>query len=251
VPKQFLVGYASPAETAATVAAALLAALALGLLVLRADPPERRGAWIAAAMVGVLVGAPLVMALAGADYLITRNVILAWLPFAVVLAAGFGARRAGVLGIAGAGALCALGLALVIAVEASPGYRREDWRGAARALGPATVERAIVASPVGGGPALAAYLHGARDFPRSGARVREIDVVGVAARRPGLPAKPPPVSHPVYAFFVPFSSVRTKTYTIVRLRSVDGRPRLELPVHLNYLGFYGTASSELLQGRGR
>jgi hypothetical protein len=244
VAKQYLVGYSAPGETAAEIAAVALAVVALFLLLTRARPVEPRGAWIAAAMGAVVVGLPLLIALAGADYFITRNVILGWLPFAVVLAAGFAARP---VGIAGAGALCAIGLALVIAVDANPAYQRDDWRGAARALGPATVPRAIVASPVGGGDALASYLHDARAFPKGGAMVREIDVVGVAARRPGLPVAPPPISHPVYADFQPVFSKRTKTYTLIRLRAVPDVQRRELAVHLNYLGFYGTASSELLQ----
>ena len=244
VPKQFLLGFSAPAQAAAVVAGLALAVIALYLLVTRASAAEQRGAAIAAALAIVIVGVPLVISLAGADYFITRNVMLGWLPFAAVLAAGFAVRPAGFVA---AGLLCALGLALVIAVQANPSYQRDDWRGAARALGTATVPRAIVASPVGGGDALAAYLHGAKTFPRAGADVREIDVVGVAARRPGLPAAPPPVSHPVYAYFFPVSSKRTRTYTLIRLRAMPDVPRRELAVHLNYLGFYGTASSELLQ----
>src|SRR5205085_7178822 len=130
----------------------------------------------------------------------SSDLILGWVPFAVLLAAGYAARPVGILA---AGLLCAVGLALVIAVEANPSYQRDDWRGAARALGRATVPRAVVASPVGGGDALASYLKGAKPFPRAGADVREIDVVGIAARRPGLPSAPPQASHPVYAFFQP------------------------------------------------
>ena len=49
VPKQYLVGYASPAEVPLAIGAALVAALALWLALTRTDAVERRGARIAGA----------------------------------------------------------------------------------------------------------------------------------------------------------------------------------------------------------
>jgi mannosyltransferase len=247
VPKQFLVGYAAPLETAATVAAALLGALALALLALRSTRREQRGAAGAAALAAAVVLPPLVLAAFGVDYVITRNLIVAWLPFAVVLAAGFAAPRARVLGAAAAAALCAIGLALVIAVQSDPSYQREDWRGVARALGPATVPRAIVVSPLGGAAGIEAYLRDAQPFPQAYLPVKEIDVVGVASRRAGHAALPPTLPTPVYQYFGLASSRRTKTYTLFRMLSDGGLARPEHPVNLNLLRLYGRQATILLQ----
>ena len=247
VPKQFLVGYDSPWETAATVAAVLLAALALVLLVTRSTPRERRGAGAAAALGLAIALPPVILAALGADYLITRNVLVAWLPAAVVLAAGFAASRARLLGTAGAAALCALGLALVIAVESDSRYQREDWRGVARALGPATVPRAIVVSPLGGAAGIEAYMPHARVFPQAYLPVRQIDVAAVASRRAGHAALPPSLPHPVYAYFELAGSHVSRTYTVFRLLSVGRLARLEHPVNLNLLRLYGRQATILIE----
>ncbi|MFL5885552.1 MAG: glycosyltransferase family 39 protein [Thermoleophilaceae bacterium] len=251
VPKQFLVGYDSPLETAATVTAVVLALLALTLLLTRSTPREQRGAATAAVLGLAIALPPVVLAIFGADYLITRNVIVAWLPAAVVLTAGFAAPRARLLGAAGAAALCAIGLALVIAVEADPSYQREDWRGVARALGPAKVPRAIVVSPLGGAAGIEAYLPHAQVFPQAYLSVKEIDVVGVASRRTGHAALSPSIPSPVYQFFGLSSSRRTRTYTLFRMVSDGGLARPEHPVNLNLLRLYGRQATILLQQPAR
>jgi hypothetical protein len=114
-----------------------------------------------------------VLAAAGADYVITRNMLAALVPLLIVLAAGFGARAAGRLGIAGAAALCALSVALVVAVPLDARYQRSDWRAIAEALGPAPASRAIVISPASDTAALEHYLGpsrrlGSTGFPYSG-----------------------------------------------------------------------------------
>ena len=136
LPKQYLIGFDGPFEAPAAIAAAGLALFGAMLLFTRASADERRGARIPAvvAIIGLLV--PLVLAAAGADYVITRNMLAALVPLLIVLAAGFGAHAAGRLGIAGAAALCALSVALVVAVPLDARYQRSDWRAIAEVLGP-------------------------------------------------------------------------------------------------------------------
>ena len=121
-------------------------------------------------------------ALVGLDYLNTRNMIEAWLPLAAVPAIGFAAPRAGRLGPAAAVALCAIFLVCVLAVDTNRTFQRDDWRGAAHALGASTVPRAIVVTPGDGVLPLKVYLPHAR-LLRPGELVREVDVLGIALRR--------------------------------------------------------------------
>src|SRR5215212_6068602 len=86
IPKQFLVGYDAPAETAATVLAALAALFGVYLLVMRAIREEQRGALPLAILAAVVVAVPALLTVAGADYLITRNVIVALVPALVARA---------------------------------------------------------------------------------------------------------------------------------------------------------------------
>jgi uncharacterized membrane protein len=220
IPKQFLVGYDSPSEVAFTVVTGVLAAIALALVVTRADARERAGARAAAVLAAAAIGIPLVVALAGADYLIARNVIAGWLPLAVVLAAGATAARARALGVAVAAALCAVFLAAVIEVEASPEFQRDDWRGAARALGPATVPRALVVRPLNGLAPLTLYTPRLQRFPRSGiARVAEVDLLAVAVRRAGQTPRPPRPPTPRVPGFRTVLRLDRPTFTLIRLRA--------------------------------
>src|SRR5207247_2163019 len=74
VPKQFLVGYALPAQAVFTAAAGALAVVALVFVLTRTEARARRGTAVATSFVGFAVGAPLLVAIAGADFFITRNV---------------------------------------------------------------------------------------------------------------------------------------------------------------------------------
>ena len=75
-------------------------------------------------------GLPLLLAAAHLiDVFDGRNVIAAWIPYAILLAVGIGAARAGRLGPALGGALCAIGIGVIVATNLLPGYQRDDWRG--------------------------------------------------------------------------------------------------------------------------
>ncbi|MEA2349808.1 MAG: mannosyltransferase [Thermoleophilaceae bacterium] len=219
VPKQFLVGYDTPSEVWLTVAAATITVAALVLVLTRTDPSERRGATTAAIAVMAIVGLPLVVAIVGADYFISRNVIAGWLPFAVVLAAGLGARRAPLLGPVLAAGLCAVFLTAVIEVEANAEFQRDDWRGAARALGPAEVRRALVVHPLNGLVPLSVYTRGLERFPGGAVPLSEIDLLAVADRRAGQSPRPPRPPTPRVFGFKQVLRVDSPTFTLIRLRA--------------------------------
>jgi hypothetical protein len=234
VPKQYLVGFDAPLEAAATVIAVALALYGLWLLWRRADAAERRGAGRAAAVALPALGVPLVLALAGLDYFLTRNLIAAWVATTIVIAAGLGARAAGRAGIAAAAAMCALSLALVIAVSASPAHHRSDWRGAAEALGPIPQSaRALVITPAPfGADALVTYSPDIVFLPPGPVGVGEIDVVAVANRRDGQSPRPPRPERlppPPPGFGSP-EVEEGDTYTLVRYRATDGVGPVTVPI---------------------
>jgi 4-amino-4-deoxy-L-arabinose transferase-like glycosyltransferase len=201
VPKQFLIGYATPDQVILTVVAAVLA-VALGFWLRRAD----RGL---VALAAFAVGVPVAMALVGLDYLITRNLIAAMVP--LVALAGVAAARSPA-GPALVGALCAVGVIAYAGVEANPYYQRDDWRAAAAALGQATRgPRVIVVNPSDGVPALDVYLPVHKLANGLGETTREIDVID-------LQHDPPAVGTPfdVAGFTLCAPPVQTREYDVVR-----------------------------------
>ncbi len=133
---QLLIGTGAPARQVLKFVAIALAAVSLGLLALPGRERERRGAWLAGglALSGFLI--TLVLAAAGSDFLITRNVIVLWLPAAIAVAGALAVAPRW-LGSALAAGLCAIGLAAAIGVDADYNLQRPDWRPVAHALGPA------------------------------------------------------------------------------------------------------------------
>src|SRR4051794_2856508 len=217
IPKQFTVGFQGPAETILTVLALGLVAygLFLSVRVARARPRV----FLFAALGVTAIAAPLVLALIGPDYLISRNVIASLLPLAVVVAAGFATRGAG---IAAAVGLCAVGLIQVIGVDAQERYQRDNWRGAAQFIGRADEPRAVIVTPASGAVPMLHYLRGGRTPPAAGGNGKEIVFVGWASRLPGEPPTPP---RPPTVGAAGFTEVRRKqadTYTVVVEKSPTG-----------------------------
>ena len=125
-------------------------------------------AWLALA--AIAVGVPLALAVFGADYVITRNLIAAMVPLVVLAGVAAARARAGPALVAG---LCAIGVVAFAGVEGNALYQRDDWRAVAAALGPATSgPRVVVLNPSDGVPALELYapLHAAR--PRAAVQRR-------------------------------------------------------------------------------
>jgi mannosyltransferase len=165
---------AGPFPLALPAGLAIAAGCLIGLL---AGNDERRrlvpALWVAAA--GVVV--PLLLALAGSDYLVGRNLLPVFVPLIVIIAAGFGVRRAGLAGLGLAAAFCLLGLAFTIQIDRLQKYQRENLANAAAAIGPAHGQRAVVTVDNFGDLPLIYYLDAHR---ASGSLppLSEIDLVG-------------------------------------------------------------------------
>jgi hypothetical protein len=219
VPKQWLVGYDAPAETATVIVAVVLVAAALALGWLRAAGAERRGMLLGGAVGVAALAVAFVLALLGGDYYLSRYLLAAWLPVMLAVAVGMGARRSGVFGIGLGAALCALSLLVVLSVNERPELQRDDWRGIARTLGPAPPgARAIVVSPINGGIPLRLYMPGLSKL--GPANVSEVDAVAVAEHRSGEtrhappvpPVPPPPGFHEIGRHSGP-------TFTVIRYQA--------------------------------
>jgi mannosyltransferase len=203
VPKQFLIGYATPHATLLTVIAAVLA-VALALQLRRRDR-----AMVALAAAGLAV--PLVLAVAGADYVITRNLITAMIPLVVLAGVAAARTRAGPALVAG---ICAAGVVAYAGVEGNVAYQRDDWRGVASAIGPIRGPIAVVLEPASGSLPLAIYapLHVIPPLYATALTTREVDVVDLG-RDVAVPAALPPL-----AGFTP-TVERTPEFTLVRYRA--------------------------------
>ncbi len=176
-PREWIAGFPPGAGAWLPWAAGLIAAAALALLLGRGEPRERRGALLAGGIGLVVLGLPLLLAAAGLDFFLARNLLPAWLPLALVLAAGLGARRAARAGALLTVALCALSLVTVVAVASTPSLQRPTWRTLAVRLGPPRRDRAIVLRRYAFGMPLAIYRPRTWHMLARSAPLREIDVV--------------------------------------------------------------------------
>jgi hypothetical protein len=214
IPKNLVVGYSFPAEALGSALAALLLLVGL-VLVVRAAPRERLGAVVAGSLALAAIATPLVLALAGVDFLIARNTIAAVVPAAVCVGAGFATGR---LGLAAATALCLLSAAIALAPALDTTYGRTDWRGAAEALEAANGTRAIVVTPYMSRSLWRPYLRDLGEPAQDGATVQEIAAVGLATEGGYSSGRvePPSVGapQPVKGFRVA-AVERKPTYTLV------------------------------------
>lgn len=124
--------------------AAVVAGILIVLVVIGASSEQLRGAGVAAAMAGVVLLAPLLLALLGRDYYLARALISAWIPLAVVVGAACTARHTLAPGLAFASVLLAMFIYAQARIDRNPQYQRPDWRGVAHALGSTRDARAIV-----------------------------------------------------------------------------------------------------------
>ncbi len=189
--KLFLVGLYGPYEVFTGLLAGLLVVGALALLLRRAQPRERSAARDAALVAGAGLAIPLALALVHViDVYDGRNVIAAWAPAVVLVAAGLGARRAGRAGVLLGAGLCAVSLAVVAATELVPVYQRDNWHGAATALGSPVRPRVIVTEHYGSVP-LSIYLGSVRGVRGRTVTTRELDFVALRVRHTfGSPSPP-------------------------------------------------------------
>src|SRR3954452_15402598 len=220
--KQYVqgVGGTPTAALSVIVSVCALAGAVLGLL--RTTPAERRGLAVPLGIAAAAVALPVVLAIAGKDYVVARNLMVAWVPLAVVAAGGWGASRAGVAGLVAAAGFCAASLAIVIGVDRESRLQRPDWREAAKVIGRAPAQRALVVPFIGDDP-LAWSLPNATVVRHGGVRASEVDVVGWALRRTRIPRPPAPgftlvsVRHSGKLTFLRFTARRPVALSRVRL----------------------------------
>jgi 4-amino-4-deoxy-L-arabinose transferase-like glycosyltransferase len=180
VPTQFVLGPSPPAGSKAPLAALTGLLIAGGLLLVLLGS-RRDARTLAAVRVVAFVGAgavlvPVAMALVGADYLDARNLIAAWIPLAVVPAAGYAARPHS-RGLIATGALVGVFVALTVAFDADRGLQRTDYRGAVATLDRG-VRSAIVVTPWFNWTPLTHYLPGAPALRAGAARVTDVVLLG-------------------------------------------------------------------------
>jgi len=234
VPKQFVLGYNAPLELALALVSALALALAIGgllLLVLRrveTGEAARADTLRLTAIGAAALVLPVLAAAAGEDHVITRNV-LGVLPIAAALAGGGIAalgEAAPRAAWTAAAALCAVGVVGTVGVAADPALQRDDWRGAARALGRAGAPSVIVATPPAALVPLRYYLPGLRAQREPQATTAEIDYLALSEGYPHERLAPPrPAQAPIPApGFVPAGRTQAKTFTVLRLRAPTPQP---------------------------
>jgi 4-amino-4-deoxy-L-arabinose transferase-like glycosyltransferase len=227
IPKQLLLGYASPRQHVTVVLAALLVLVGAATPLALSAPVRARAAWpLATGAIAVLV--PVALALCGVDFLDTRNLLPALPPLAIAAGIGFAgwgdlateSRRPGwrPVGICAAVGLALVSLVVVVLVDADARYQRDDWRGVSHALGRDTEPRVVLVDPASGKIPLQVYMPGLRALTGPVA-VRELDVVVVPANvRGGGIGMPPRVTgpQPAPAGFTLSQAVYGSTYTVLR-----------------------------------
>ncbi len=225
VPKQLLIGYASPGQLVTGVLAAALV-LCGALWPLLSDLEARRRAAAPLAIGVFAVAVPIVLALVGIDFLNTRNLLAALPPLFVVLGIGFAVQRTWPWGGLAAAALALIFAAVIALVVTHPRYQRDNWRGASGALGAPSGERVLVITPGSGQIPLTAYQAGLSSL-RGPTVARELDVVALPAHATGAglsaPPRPRPGQRPPAGFRLT-GATYASTYTVLHYRSVLPRP---------------------------
>lgn len=160
VPGHFVVGFNAPWEAMPWVAVAAVGLLAL-YGAIRVKDGDRWAIAISASILLSGFALALLAALAGQDFIVSRNLLVLWIPFAIGLAALLGSEAVGRLGVAAAAGLCLVGLALAIWTAATPEAQRPAYSDLAAELGEPQVERLIVSQGAFNRP-LPRYLEGGR-----------------------------------------------------------------------------------------
>ena len=247
VPKDLVVGFSFPGELFGSIVAALLVVTGLALLATRTPARERVRALIPGTMAAFAVVAPIVLAGGGADYVTARNAIVAVVPGAVCLGAGYAANRAGVVA---ASALCVLSLAIGLSVSLDTKYGRTDWRGLAHAIGPASAPRALVVTPDIDAALWRIYLPEVQELDDRPAHVQEIVVAGLATQggfSTGAVKPPPATPRAPPSGFELVSARHTTTFSLIRYRAAGAQPVSVSVSELGGLALVPGASALLVQ----
>ncbi|HWO16645.1 MAG TPA: glycosyltransferase family 39 protein [Solirubrobacterales bacterium] len=124
---------------------------ALGLLALRGDGRERRGAGLMLAIGAVTVAIPLAIGLLASDkdYVLARNLLPALVPLLAAVGIAVTLRSARRLGAVLGAALVAYSLGFSIWASAAPSLQRPDWDAVAAKIGEPNAPRAMVTWTLG------------------------------------------------------------------------------------------------------
>ncbi len=235
VPKQFLVGLYSPLEIFTTLLGLLLVAGAVALIVRRGEERERRLTLELAILAAAALLLPALLAVTHlVDVFNGRNVTATWIPCAIVVAAGLGARRAGRAGALIGGSLCLLSLLVVVAINAIPGYQRDNWRGVASVLRTPADGRVVIGPELSSAP-LIIYRPALEVTKAVDLSTREIDFVNLRTRRTGRSPLPPVVPTAPPSGFRLAEIHRTETYAVSRFLAPRATP-ITAPVLRRMLG---------------
>jgi hypothetical protein len=171
--------------------AALLVVAALLLLSLAGDRRTKEGALVGAAIAAFVILVPLALGLFGQDYWLGRNVIPAFIPLAIAVAAACAVPRARILGGVLAVLLLTIFSVAAIAVQTHPYLQRPRWRDVARYLGAAPVQRGILAADGTTADPLKIYLPNVAWVEPKAKKVliSEVDVVGATKKLTLVPAR--------------------------------------------------------------
>lgn len=189
------------------------------------------------------------LALLGLDYVITRNLIGAWVPAALALGGGaaLSGTRAGPAAIAG---LCAVGVVTTLGIDLDGRYQRDNWRAAVRTL-PRSGATALVVTPASGRIPVAYYLRGSRPLPVAGAAVTWVEVIALGRREVGAPVRAPriPTAAPLLAGFAAPVAERSQTFSVLRYRAT-GSPVLVSAAVLAPLALVASSPATILARSG-
>ena len=178
------------------ILAAVVVILAVAAVLRYVHGRERVGALLALGLGAAVIVVPLVLSLASGlvsdtrgDVFLYRALLPAWTPLAIVVAAGFGARRAGKLGLAAVGALVAASLAVTIAISLDRGLQRDDWQAIAAAT---AGEGVVVVTPSYQHHALLHYRDDLELRPPGGVTATELEIVSRVGQTGPERLEPPP-----------------------------------------------------------
>jgi mannosyltransferase len=225
---QFMMGSYAPPHHIAVLTALAAIGITVGGLIMLAEGHERQGGMIALALGSVAVLGPLALAPTSLDKFLYRNLIGAWVPLAIALAAFLASRRVGRLGLLLITAACAVELASLVVVLNRPTLHRDDWRSAVGALDSSRGPLAVITQPSWERVAIELYRPDIAAMPPAGVAVREIAFLGLS---PFPRAFRPP------AGFERVEQRRLQHVEIVRYRAAA--PRVVTPADLAARGGFG------------
>jgi uncharacterized membrane protein len=212
LPKKLVTGELGTFTPLIGPLAGLVAVAAVAYALLRAREQALGLLWL----VAVGAGVPLIAALAGADYLLPRNVIAVYVPLVVAVAGGLAATSRPAVGLAGAAVICAVAVVVSVEVTRDDRLQRTDWRDAAAALR-GTQPSAIVVTPSWDVKPLRLYAGALPDLPPEGAAVTSVTAIG-EGQPPDFATPPAPPG------FTPAGTRRTASYLMIRYVSPHPRP---------------------------